>query len=201
VIPVCGSQALARLLEYDDVLRVIDIGCGAGQQAEIMRQSGREVTTVALIAPADHVGDYLKSLIPGEPWDAIWASHVLEHQPNPGAFLSRCFQDLRADGVLAVTVPPPKHEIVGGHLSLWNTGLLVYHLIVAGFDCRQARVSEPYENGDGYDKYNISVIVRKRRAVPSRPLVYDAGDIETLAEFFPLPVTHGFDGRLPAINW
>ncbi len=199
-MPVCGSQALERLLEYQDVHRVLDIGSGAGVQAQIMRAAGRKVTTVSMAQPADLVGDYLKLKISGDPWDAIWASHVLEHQPSPGEFLRCCYRDLRMGGILAVTVPPPKHEIVGGHLTLWNAGLLLYHLIVAGFDCREARVSAPYENGPGYDKYNISVIVRKVQAWLPK-LKFDAGDIEALAEFFPIPVTHGFDGRLPPINW
>jgi SAM-dependent methyltransferase len=200
VIAVCGSQALVRLLEYQDVRSVLDIGSGAGSQAKILRDADRAVVTNSLCPPADLVGNYLAFAFTGVKFDAIWASHVLEHQPNVNRFLRKCFSDLRDDGVLAVTVPPPKHEIVGGHLSLWNAGLLLYHLIVAGFDCSKARVSEPYENGPGYDKYNVSVIVRKVKATLP-PLVFDGGDIEALAEFFPLPVTHGFDGRLPPINW
>jgi SAM-dependent methyltransferase len=199
MIPPHGGEALDRLLAYADVRRVLDIGSGAGDQAAILRTAGREVTTVSMMPPADFVGDYIALELPGA-FDAIWASHVLEHQPNPGLFLRRCFDDLRIGGVLAVTVPPPKHEIVGGHLSLWNAGLLLYHLVVAGFDCRNARVSGCYANGPAYVPYNLSVIVRKvPAALP--PLACDAGDIERLAEFFPLPVRQGFDGRLAPIDW
>lgn len=197
--PLRGSEALARLLEYPEVERILDIGSGDGRHAAAMKAAGKIVTTVSMEAPADHVGDYLALEIPGH-FDAVWASHVLEHQPNPGAFLRRCNDHLRPGGVLAVTVPPPKNEIVGGHVSLWNSGLLIYHLILAGFDCRAARVSGCYPDGPGYAPYNLSVIVCKRPAeLPA--LACDKGDIERLARFFPLPVRHGFDGRLPPINW
>ena len=62
---------------------------------------------------------------------------------------------LKEGGVLAITVPPLKNEIVGGHLSLWNSGILLYQLVVAGFDCREAIVKK-------YG-YNISVIVKKNK--------------------------------------
>lgn len=196
---VRGSQALSRLLEYRDVQRILDIGSGAGDHARIMRAAGKDVTTVSLEPPADFIGDYCATHVPSE-FDAIWASHVLEHQPNVGRFLELCFSDLRPGGLLAVTVPPAKPDVVGGHLTTWNAGLLLYNLIVAGFDCRDARVSAPYSSGPGYPPYNISVLVRKRQAeLP--PLRFDNGDIETLAPFFPVPVRHGFDGRLPDINW
>jgi len=198
---VRGSQALTRLLAYDDVHRVLDVGSGVGEHARIMRAAGRHVTTISLDPPADFVEDYCqgRSTRAGD-YDAIWASHVLEHQPNVGRFLRLCFRDLRDDGVLAVTVPPAKHGIVGGHLTTWNAGLLVYNLIIAGFDCREARVSEVYSSGPGYPPYNISVIVRKRAA--DLPLLrMDAGDIQRLAAFFPVPIAQGFDGRFPAIGW
>ncbi len=200
MISITGSEALVRLLEQDDVRSVLDIGSGTGTHARMMREAGREVTTISLSPPADLIGDHAAFDFSGDPFDAIWASHVLEHQPDPGAFLRKCFADLRAGGVLAVTVPPPKHEIVGGHLSLWNTGLLLYHLVVAGFDCREARVSGCYADGPEFEPYNLSVIIRKvPAALP--PLAFDKGDIERLAQFFPLPVRHGFDGRLAPIDW
>jgi SAM-dependent methyltransferase len=200
MMSVRGSEALARLLQYRDVHRALDIGSGAGDHAKIMRSAGRQVITVSLEAPADHVCNYIGNREIGGGFDAIWASHVLEHQPDVGAFLRQCFRDLRSDGVLAVTVPPAKPEIVGGHLTTWNAGLLLYNLILAGFDCREARVSPVYSSGPGYPPYNISVIVRKRAAeLPT--LRMDAGDIERLRAFFPMPARQGFDGRLEAINW
>lgn len=188
-----GSQALDRLCrDYPDVCTVLDIGSGAGTQAERLRQEGKKVTTISLKPPADRIGDYLLQEFVG-PFDAIWASHVLEHQPNPNMFLCKCFDDLRDDGVLAITVPPLKHEIVGGHLTLWNAGLLLYNLIIAGFDCSEARVSGEYD-------YDISVIVRKKAAdLPE--LTFDSGDVKRLSRFFPFEAKDGFHGQIAPINW
>ncbi len=201
---VRGSHALQRLLEYDDVQRVLDVGSGAGEHAAIMRAAGRSVTALSLEPPADILGDFLTAPLDSG-YDAIWASHVLEHQPDVGAFLRRCFALLRDDGVLAVTVPPHKHNVVGGHLATFNAGQLLYALIISGFDCSSARVSGNYSSGfsqDGipYPPYNISIIVRKKSAdLPA--LRFDSGDVARLAALFPIDVTDGFDGRLRPINW
>lgn len=200
IIPaVRGSEALHRLLQYADVHRILDVGSGAGAHANLFREKGRNAVTNSLISPADFIGDYCTTDC-GSDFDVIWASHVLEHQPNVNVFLRKCFADLRDGGVLAVTVPPAKAFIVGGHLTTWNAGLLLYNLIVAGFDCKDARVSPVYASGPGFPPYNISVLVRKRNAgLPE--LRFDSGDIERLAKFFPCPVAQGFDGSLPAIRW
>ena len=202
---VRGSQTLCRLLQYADVKTALDIGSGTGEHAAIMRAAGKVVTTVSLEPPADYLCDYVGSRIIPSGFDAIWASHVLEHQPNVNLFLTQCFRDLREGGVLALTVPPHKPEIVGGHLVTWNAGILLYNLIIAGFDCRGARVSGCYSsgldaNGEAYAPYNVSVLVRKAAAnLPA--LRFDSGDIARLAQFFPCPVTDGFDGRLEPIGW
>jgi SAM-dependent methyltransferase len=170
--------------------KAIDIGSGDGLHAARLRSAGVEVVTVSLREPADVIADYLDTNI--GPVDLVWASHVLEHQPNPNLFLKKCFADLRDGGWLCVTVPPLKHEIVGGHVSLWNAGLLLYHLILAGFDCRDAMVK--------CYGYNISALVQK---IPARlpALAMDFGDIEALSEFFPFPVANGFRGDFESANW
>lgn len=185
-----ADQALARFVAAADVHSVVDIGAGGNEQARAMRAAGKRVTTVSLRQPADIVADYMTTSL--GPVDGIWASHVLEHMPNVGMFLEKCFADLRDGGLLAVTVPPAKHQIVGGHVSLWNEGLLLYRLILAGFDCREARV--------GVYGYNISVLVRKKRAALP-PLAMDCGDIEQIAHLFPVPACQGFDGQLGCIGW
>lgn len=185
-----ADQALEKVLGYD-FDTVIDIGSGAGEHAQVLRDAGKTVTTVSLEEPADIIGDFMGVLFPYNV-DCIWASHVLEHQRNPGAFLERCFAILNWEGILAVTVPPAKHNIVGGHVNLYNAGLLLYQLILAGFDCSEASVKS-------YG-YNISVVVKKKKAnLPQ--LRMDSGDINRLAEFFPFDVREGFDGQIGEINW
>ncbi len=222
---VHGGEALDRLLEYDDIKTVLDVGSGAGRQAKIMSDAGKKVTTIVfaehrnltstlrITAPGEELkpgdviekhyeGDFMDTLIecPDGGFDAIWVSHVLEHQLNVNSFLKRCFNLLREDGILAITVPPAKDEVVGGHMTVWNTGLIIYNLILAGFDCRNARVSGKYTHLQNQEPYNISVIVRKQ-AVELPALVRDDGDIGKLQDFFPIPVVHGFDGNLPPAGW
>ena len=183
---ITASKALDRLLSEDGIESVIDVGSGAGKHAAIMRQNGKQVFTVNLEPPADIVGDFL-DIDESRKYDAVWAAHVLEHQPNTNLFLKKCFRILNDNGLLAITVPPLKHQIVGGHVSLWNGGLLLYNTIIAGFDCKSAEVLK-------YG-YNISLMVRKKTAVLPE-LRMDRGDIESLAEFFPFSVKQGFNGDI-----
>jgi SAM-dependent methyltransferase len=180
--------ALDKILGMD-FKSVLDIGSGAGVHADILRKNGRTVTTISL-GNADIVGDFITTEL-GK-YDCVWASHVLEHQTNVGLFLNKCFDCLNYNGILAVTVPPSKPEIVGGHLTTWNAGLLLYNLILAGFDCSEASVKT-------YG-YNISVVVRKKKANLTG-LHMDYGDIERIKRFFPFDAEHGFNGNIGEINW
>jgi SAM-dependent methyltransferase len=201
--------ALEQLVAHEKFHTVLDIGCGAGEHAAYLLEHGKRVTAVDLggspyFAQRDRriqvaLGDFI-SMQFSEPFDCVWASHVLEHQPNVHDFLTRVHQALRPDGVLAITVPPLKHEIVGGHLSLWNAGLLLYHLVIAGFDCREARILK-------YG-YNISVVLRKRTIQLPADLAYDAGDIRKLRPYLPASLTFrsyevddAFDGDIQTLNW
>lgn len=172
-----------------DARTVLDVGSGNGDHAKAFAAAGFQVTTVDL-CNADICGDFLTVDVPNV--DLVWSSHALEHSLNPHWFLRKCFAILNEDGWCCITVPPLKHEVVGGHVNLYNAGILLYQMILAGFDCSQAMVKE-------YG-YNISVIVRKKEAILPQ-LRYDFGDIEALARFFPVPVRNGFDGRLGEVNW
>ena len=182
------------------VKRVLDIGAGAQKHTKQMREQGLTVVTndygennrVVNLRP-DYSGDYLTLTDIGT-FDGIWCSHTLEHQRNVGLFLDKLHRDLEEGGVLGITVPPRKDKIVGGHLSLWNVGLLLYNLVLAKFDCSGAGVAT-------YG-YNCSVVLNKKTAnLPD--LTYSGGDIERLKTFFPkgLDIKQGFNGRIEEHNW
>ena len=125
--------------------------------------------------------------------DTIWATHVLEHSRNPGRFLDVCYESLMPGGNLFISVPPAKHEIVGGHVSLWNLGLLMYHLILAGFDVRNGVYST--------QGYNCFANVQKPMVPIQLPdLAHDHPDIDTLAAagLWPewLDAHQGFNGNI-----
>ncbi|MGO1068724.1 class I SAM-dependent methyltransferase [Lysobacter sp. CA199] len=193
--PWLGDQALSLLLRDYAFDSVLDVGCGDGRQARHFAAHGKHVTTVSFEAYRGHRPDFVGDFADfrsDRRFDVVWCSHALEHQTNVGAFLQRLLGFAADEGWLAITVPPARSRIVGGHLTLWNAGLLLYNLVVAGIDCRDARLKT-------YG-YNISVIVPARRALLP-PLRYDVGDIERLAPFFPIPVKQGFDGRIEQIHW
>lgn len=183
-----GRKALETLISDFDFNTVLDIGCGEGIHTEAFLNAGKTVTAVDY-GKSDYFlkkGDSLDAIVAdfniydfGRTFDCVWCSHVLEHQLNVNIFLKKIYTLLDEDGILAISVPPAKQEIVGGHVSLWNCGILLYNLILAGFDCSDAWVNQ-------YD-YDISVIVRKK-SVPSEvydAIAFDVGDISSLKEYFP----------------
>lgn len=181
-----GIEAFEKCSQLD-FKTVLDVGAGNGSHSYMFKELGKQVTTVDF-NNADITGNYI-DLDVGK-HDLVWCCHVLEHQLNINQFLTKLYND--CNKWLAVTVPPLKHEIVGGHLSLWNAGLLLYNLILAGFDCSQAMVKT-------YG-YNISVIVEKK-PVELPALNYDFGDIERLSQYFPFEARQGFYGEIQEINW
>lgn len=199
-----SGVALSYALSLPDIENVLDVGSGGGEHALEFANSGRSVHCIdygksiyvrnsqALSQVADNpkikttIGDFMQIPAKGT-YDLVWCSHVLEHQVNPNLFLKKCLDHLSAFGWLAVTVPPLKHQMVGGHVSLWNAGLLLYQLVLAGNDCSQAVVMN-YE-------YNISVIVR-RAPIVLPDLDFDSGDIDRLSDFLPPGCSETFDGRM-----
>ncbi len=199
-----SGEALDLVLREMVPGTVLDVGCGNCVHTKEFLHEGHtvygndikktpeELDEVENFVPL--LADFNKHEFKGQKFDCIWASHVLEHQLNVNHFLKKCFDLLEPGGHLAITVPPAKPNIVGGHVTVWNAGLLLYNLVLAGFDCSEARVKK-------YG-YNISVVVKKKHREPVL-LKFDRGDIDTLAPFFPngLAVRENFNGDIKEINW
>jgi SAM-dependent methyltransferase len=197
-----SGRGLKKFIEDFEFNTVLDIGAGQGIHSEILLNAKKHVTSldfgtsVYFKKNSNHHEtikcDYLDYNFK-EQFDAIWASHVLEHQPNPNTFLKKIHKDLKENGVLCITVPPLKHEIVGGHLSLWNAGLLMYHLVFAGFNCKNISILT-------YG-YNISIILKKETISTFPSLSFDKGDIELLLNYFPDNTKEPFNGDIKELNW
>lgn len=187
-----GHQAL-ELLQNIDFNTVLDVGCGPGKHSQWFKKQGKTVTSTDFVGKFDDVvvGDYMT--LDFEPHDCVWCCHVLEHQVNSNLFLQKIINDCKDNGVIAITVPPLKHNIVGGHVSLWNAGLLLYNMVLAGLDCSNASV--------GCYGYNISVIVKKTLIKSMPQIKMGNGDIELLANYFPVNVKQGFDGKIINHMW
>ena len=178
--------------EFDTVL---DIGCGKGQHHTNFTNAGKQCTPTDWVGhfPGVVVGDFNK-LNFMELFDVTWAAHVLEHQLNVHQFLDKMIALTKDNGWLVITVPPMKHDIVGGHVTLWNCGLLLYNLTMAGIDCRDIKLKQ-------YG-YNCTAIVQKKQfVVPWKQLTMGNGDIETLKNWMPDFAKQGFNGDIKEWNW
>lgn len=166
---------------------ILDVGGGNGVHTNFFRERGFSVDLVDIahgIPDRAYVGDFL-DFSPPRRYDIVWASHVLEHVPNPGMFIRQMVSCAKEDGMLCITVPPAKPEMTFGHVTQWSAGLLLINLIKAGVDCTEARI---LTHG-----YNISIItpVRFRKS-------------ENYIRYLPkeIPVDNGyFPGEIKSLNW
>jgi SAM-dependent methyltransferase len=188
-----AKKALEFLFENKKFDSVLDIGAGYGIHTNEFRKYGKNVTPTDMFGRVDGlvVGNYMD--LDFEPHDLTWASHILEHQPNAHAFLKKLRKETKTGGITCVTVPPLKHNIVGGHVSLWNAGLLLYNLVLAGFDCKNAHIKT-------YG-YNISIIAYANEFELPSNLEFGSGDIDKLKPWLPSFVEEKFDGIVDQWNW
>ena len=187
-----SNQALSFILNNINFQTILDIGCGYGKQSEVFKNNHKIVTSTDIgnFYNGTVVGNYLD--LNFEPHDITWVSHVLEHQLNVNTFLKKVRKDTKVGGYTCITVPPAKNEIVGGHVSIWNAGLLLYNLVLAGFNCKNAHIKK-------YN-YNITVIAKADNFILPE-LKYDSGDINLLKPWLPDFCNEGFSGDIIEWNW
>lgn len=187
-----SGEALKKLILNYDFNTVLDIGCGKGKHSAVFKKFNKLVTPTDYYKRFPEVVEGLYQDLTFAPHDITWASHVLEHQLNINDFLKKVRKETKEEGHTCITVPPLKHSIVGGHVCLWNAGILMYNLVLAGFDCKNASIKK-------YG-YNITVIAQaKSFELPK--LNYDSGDINKLKPWLPEFCIEGFNGDIDEWNW
>ena len=169
-----ARDVMIELLATRDFETVLDVGCGGIGHMDVFEKCGKKVHKCDMNPryKPTYVGNFLDIVddIPDEKYDCIWCSHTLEHQLNPGIFLSQIKRILKEDGYFALTVPPMKHFIVGGHVNHWTTGMLLHNLVSVGFDCSNAFIRAPkpekfkgYPDGAGsIEPYDVSILIKKK---------------------------------------
>ena len=199
-----ASDALAKALTLP-VQTVLDIGPGPGDHARAFRDAGKAVWCMSPNPVPGFDSTTIRGFWPvekppeGQTFDLVWSSHCLEHALSPQLWLSPLHEIVHEQSWLAITVPPHKDDIVSGHVTLWNAGLLLVHLILAGFDCSDAAVKT-------YG-YNCSVVTPARRLPVDYLPRNEHADcmIEDLAPYLPsgLELTDygSFDGMIQSLNW
>jgi SAM-dependent methyltransferase len=121
--------------------RVLDCGCGPGDNAKLLKELGWRVTGITLdvrersaaLPFCDEVflGD-LEQGLPDEVsecFDVVLMSHVLEHLARPARLLADVRERLGVDGVVAVALPNVLHyqqrvRFLRGDFRYTDTGIL-----------------------------------------------------------------------------
>jgi SAM-dependent methyltransferase len=136
--------------------RILEIGSGDGFFADLLVAQGCEVT---LLDPAPraceaarqrghrHVieGEMTEAILPGAPFDAVVARHVLEHVPEPISFLQQARKNLRVEGKVFIEVPNLDsiidnkrfQDFYAEHLSYFDPGSLSSVLTRAGLEVEE----------------------------------------------------------------
>lgn len=199
-----SQDAIEFLIKNYNFNTVLDVGSGGCGHADLFTKNNKKVTCIdignsvyykAKKNNIEIVKQNFLDFTSDEKFDLVWCSHILEHQKNVGLFINKCYNMTSENGILCITVPPMKSNIVGGHLTVWNMGLLLYNLIINGIDCSQAK-------GKTYG-YNVSVIVRKTPLININdlPLSYDIGDLKILQKYFPITINQNDSGNIKEFNW
>lgn len=174
---------------------VLDVGSGGGYHAQAFRDSGNDVTCVDYGTSVyaretrangiEVIHQDFNAYQPETKFGLVWASHILEHQRNPGSFLEKLVACCAERGHVCVTVPDPHRKLWGGHVSLWTPALLAYNVVLCGIDLSDAVFVR------GTDEFSLIFSPRKI-ALPAN-LTYDMGDVDLLAPYLPSGIVENCD--------
>lgn len=152
---------------------VADLGAGLGCHTRYFVERGVRVVAVDMV-----LTDELRAITAGHPdrcrfvpsdlsrlpfedgeLESLWASYCLEHVDDPLSTLREWRRVLCPNGILAVSVPPFKTEVVGRHVFTgWSVGQLMLTLFRTGFDVRDGAYATHH--------YNVFAVVRRAENPP-----------------------------------
>jgi 2-polyprenyl-3-methyl-5-hydroxy-6-metoxy-1,4-benzoquinol methylase len=221
-----NRESFKLLLEMKDQFKtLLDVGAGENSPFDkTLTELGIEVDTVDFLPSATYSGNYMDLNI-DKKYDAILCYNCAEHQLDLNGFLLKLHENLKEDGILALSVPIWKDTIVDGHIVAFpNAGLLLYNLVLARWDCSNAKVATlriplAAPPSDRDFEPQIAVIIKGSKMIDlPEDLTAGKGDLRKLRQFFPDDVQNkigpgignsaaptsgagSFFGGLDRINW
>lgn len=110
------TKVLAYLKEYPLKGKLLDIGCGDGSFAELLRRIGYDVWGIEVDKQLSNLakkrgvktihGSFLKRFpFKSNFFDILFAGEVIEHTIDDDYFLHECFRVLKKGGLLVLTTP------------------------------------------------------------------------------------------------
>lgn len=133
---------IQKLLEKD-ITSVLIVGVHTGKEAQVFIDAGKQVTGIDILPPYrkgyTHVrGKFEELTLPQV--DCALSSHTLEHMENVGVVIKKYQEVVKPGGWLGLVVPGYSQDLFHvGHYTLWSPALLLYNLVVNGWDCREAQ--------------------------------------------------------------
>jgi SAM-dependent methyltransferase len=158
-----SRRRLRHLERFIQPARMIDVGCAAGFFIDEARQRGWQVEgldvssfaveyTRAQFGHTAHLGPFTEVELPAGAYDLVTLWDVIEHVPDPHAYIRRAAELLRPGGVIALATPdvgsiPARlagrrwvgFKLSEEHIYYFSISTLTRMLDEAGFDVLNVR--------------------------------------------------------------
>jgi ubiquinone/menaquinone biosynthesis C-methylase UbiE len=137
------TQFLIKNFQFDNIL---DVGCGYAPYVNIFTNNNKDYTGIDFNIDNKNKkkcsfikSDFMKHDFKDKKFDCVYTSHCIEHIPDTETFLKRLRFLIKDDGILCIIFPKPKDEIVGGHVHIFNPGIMLYNLVRIGINCKHVQ--------------------------------------------------------------